>query len=383
MLEARNINGQPVVLLDRTAFYPTGGGQPHDTGTLNGVPVVDVQVVDGEVLHVLASPLNEQAVRGEVNWDRRFDHMQQHTGQHILSAAFEEVCEGETVGFHLGEASCTVDIDRAPLSEEQIAAVERLSNRLVFENREVIAEFVTQEELASMPLRKMPVVEGAVRIVQVAGFDWSPCGGTHVSRTGQIGPIKVSRVERRKKNSRIHFLCGWRALAEMAHKQQVVGELTAHLTTSEDELLASVERLESEGKRLRKALSEAQMALLEHEVTQWQEAALPVNGLCIVSKVFDDRDVNVVREAARRLTEGSGFVALLAISEPRPQLVFASSEDVVADMGQLLRAACALIGGKGGGRPHLAQGGAPPGAPLAQALEEAKRLLELEGIESQ
>ena len=276
-----------------------------------------------------------------------------------------------------------MDINRAPLSDKQIVAVERLSNQIVFEDREVIAGFVDRDELASMPLRKMPVVEGPVRIVQVAGFDWSPCGGTHVSHTGQIGPIKVSRVERRKKTSRIHFLCGWRALADMAHKQQVVSELTSHLTTSEDELLASVERLEAEGKRLRKALSEAQMALLEHEVAQWQEEALSVNGLRTVSKVFTDRDVNVVREAARRLTEASGFVALLAISGPRPQLVFASSEDVAADMGQLMRTACAAIGGKGGGRPHLAQGGAPSGAPLAQALEEARRGLELEGTGSQ
>jgi len=382
-LEVCEFEGQPAVLLDRTAFYPTGGGQPHDTGSLNGVPVVDVQVVDGEVLHVLESPMTEQTIQGEVNWERRFDHMQQHTGQHILSAAFMEVCEGETVGFHLGEASCTVDIDRAPLSDEQIAAVERLSNQVVFEDREVIAGFVDRDELASMPLRKMPVVEGPVRIVQVAGFDWSPCGGTHVGHTGQIGPIKISRVERRNKSSRIHFLCGWRALADMAHKHQVVGELAAHLTTSEDELLASVERLEAEGKRLRKALSDVQMALLEHEVVQWQEEALSVNGLRIVSKVFDDREVNVVREAARRLTEANGFVALLAISEPRPQLVFASAEDVAADMGQLMQVACTAIGGKGGGRPHLAQGGAPAGAPLAQALEEARCLLELEGTESQ
>lgn len=382
VLEAREFEGQPAVVLDRTAFYPTGGGQPNDTGFLNGIPVIDVQVADGEVLHVLESPLTEHVVRGEVDWGRRFDHMQQHTGQHILSQAFMEICEGETVGFHLGEASCTVDIDRAPLSDDQIAAVERLSNQVVFEDREVIAGFVERDELVSMPLRKMPVVEGAVRIVQVAGFDWSPCGGTHTSRTGQVGPIKVSRVERRKKTSRIHFLCGWRTLADMARKQHVVGELMSHFTTSENELLASVERLEAEGKRLRKMLAETQMSLLEHEVAQWQESALSVDGLGIVSKVFDDRDVSVVREAARRLTEAGSFVALLAISEPRPQLVFASSEDVTANMGQLMQAACALIGGKGGGCPHLAQGGAPAGAALALALEEAKRLLETEGTES-
>lgn len=390
ILERREHEGRPAVVLDKTCFYPESGGQPWDTGTLSGAPVVQV-VEEGEsILHVLADesgpgPALETgaAVSGRIDWPRRFDHMQQHTGQHILSAAFEEVCEGETVGFHLGEASCTVDIDRAPLSDEQIAAVERLSNQIVFEDREVIAGFVDRDELASMPLRKMPVVEGPVRIVQVAGFDWSPCGGTHVSHTGQIGPIKVSRVERRKKTLRIYFLCGWRALADIAHKQQVVGELTAHLTTSEDELLSSVERLEVEGKRLRRALSEAQMALLEHEVVQWREGALSISGLRTVSMVFADRDVNVVREAARRLTAASGFVALLAVSEPRPQLVFASSEDVAADMGQLMGAACGVIGGKGGGRPHLAQGGAPAGAPLAEALEEAKRLLELEGTRSQ
>jgi alanyl-tRNA synthetase len=232
-----------------------------------------------------------------------------------------------------------------------------------------------------MPLRKMPVVEGPVRIVQVSGFDWSPCGGTHVSRTGQVGPIKVTHVERRKDVSRVYFLCGWRALADYAHKQQVVGDLTAHLTTSDDGLLPSVERLEAEGKRLRKALSEAQASLLEHEVAAWQASADALGRLRVVRQVFEDRGVNVLREAARRLTEENGFVALLAVAEPRPQLVFASSEDVAADMGQMMRSACEVIGGKGGGRTHLAQGGAPEGALLAQALDEAVRLLEAGGKE--
>ena len=372
VVEARDLGGQTGVVLAETAFYPTSGGQPHDTGRLGEVRVVDVQVDgDGEVVHVVSDELGSGTVHGEIDWARRFDHMQQHTGQHILSQAFVESCGAETVGFHLGEETSTIDLDRALLEDDLVARAEELANRVVLEDRRVTARFVARAELAALPLRKLPVVEGPIRIVQVESYDWSPCGGTHVATAGQVGPVKVVRVERRRDVSRVHFLCGWRALADYAHKQAVVQSLTAHLTTSEDELLASLKRLDEEAKQLHKDLAAAQLALLDAEVGEWLRSAETVGGRRIVRLAFEKRDPGLLREAARRLTEQGGVVALLATQQPQPQFVFAAADDVGAHMGDLIRAATAAVGGRGGGRPGFAQGGAPEGAPVERALDAA------------
>lgn len=389
----RQINGQAAVLLDATAFYPTAGGQPHDTGTLNDAYVVDVIVDEqGEIWHVLDRALdachklgqNDRAVCGTVDWERRFDHMQQHTGQHILSQAFVQVDGVETVGFHLGEEVSTIDLDRAPLHPHVVDQAEKRANEVVMNSSAVSARFVDEGELASLPLRKMPVVEGPIRIVEVAGFDWSPCGGTHVRNTGQIGPIKIVRVERRKEQTRITFSCGWRALSDYDHKHKIVQQLAAHLTTSETEIVASVERLETEAKAVRKELAAAQLQMLEVEVTEWAAQAEPIGQVSVVRRAFDRREESLLKEAARRLVERPRTVALLATRQPRgpgsgPQFVFARSEDLAddpaVDMGSLMRAACASVGGRGGGRPAFAQGGAPGEASADQVLDHAVRQL--------
>jgi alanyl-tRNA synthetase len=372
VVQTREVDGHPAVVLDRTTFYPTSGGQPHDTGLLSGVRVVDVFVdEEGDVVHVLSVGLAGEQVHGEVDWPRRTDHMQQHTGQHILSQAYVEAAGAETVSFHLGEDTSTIDLDRAPLEDDLTARAEAIANRIVMEDRAVTAHFVDADELAELPLRKPPAVEGPIRVVTVASFDWSACGGTHVTATGQVGPIKVVRIERRKDLSRVHFLCGWRALADYQRKQAVVQALTAHLTTSEDELLASIERLEEGSKQLSKELNAAQMALLEVEVGRWLEEAEPVGGQRVVRLSFGERDRTLLREAARQLAEHSGVVALLAAERPQTQFVFAAAEDVDADMGALMRVATAVVGGRGGGHARFAQGGAPEGGPVERALDAA------------
>ncbi|MBN1639659.1 MAG: alanyl-tRNA editing protein, partial [Anaerolineae bacterium] len=293
------------------------------------------------------------------------------TGQHILSQAFVEACGAETVSFHLGEQTCTIDLDRAPLSPTEVARAERLVAAVVMQDRPVVSRFVDQAELADLPLRKAPVVEGPVRIVQVEAFDWSPCGGTHVSRTGEVGLVKVLRVERRKDVSRVHFVCGWRAVADYAHKHEVIQTLTAHLTTSDDEILPSFERLEAELKESRKALFAVQAELLEYQVCDWLAHATPCGEYRIVQVALGDADPALLREAARRVTEHEGTVALLATAEPRPQFVFAAAEGVGVDVGELMRTATATVGGRGGGRGQFAQGGAPEGTSVQGVLDAA------------
>src|SRR5262249_53879968 len=196
VVDARVVGDRPHVVLDRTAFYPTSGGQPFDTGCLGGVPVVDVfDRDDGEVVHVLGAPLNgTTSVRGAVDWARRFDHMQQHTGQHILSAAFDREVAARTTSFHLGAEAATIDLDRE-LTPSQIAAAERAANWVVWEDRPVTVRFATAEEASRLPLRKEPVRTGRLRLVEVTDFDLSACGGTHVQRTGMIGVIAVAGWE--------------------------------------------------------------------------------------------------------------------------------------------------------------------------------------------
>jgi alanyl-tRNA synthetase len=387
------IEGQPAVELEATAFYPTAGGQPHDIGTLNEAAVIAVQVDDeGRILHILDRPLAQVEVEGAIDWSRRLDHMQQHTGQHILSQAFDQVCEAKTVGFHLGESQSTIDLvgprmagPGAPLATEQVERAEQAANEVVMSALPVTAHFVDDDELATLPLRKPPAVEGQIRIVEVQGYDWSACGGTHVQNSGQVGPIKVVRTERRNEKTRIHFVCGARALDDYASKHKTVQTLASHLTTSESELLPSVERMEAEIKEARKAHLAVQTQLLSYQVEDWIAKAETVGSTRIVQLAFDQRDSNLLKETARRLTEQPGVVALLATRQPRPQYVFARSEDWGANalapnmgaphMGELMRASCAVTGGRGGGRPQFAQGGAPQDTPVEPVLDHARQQL--------
>jgi len=371
VVERRRCGDRVAVVLDRTAFYPTSGGQPHDTGTLNQVSVVDVCVAeDGVILHVVDGELNDVLVHGEIDWERRFDHMQQHTGQHILSQAFVRTCGAETVGFHLGEGVSTLDLDRAELGADQLAEAEHLANELVFSACGVEARFVEDGELETLPIRKAPVVEGPVRVVRIGEFDWSLCGGTHVSNSGQVGPIKVVKTERRRRSARVYFVCGRRAVRDYARKHEIVTALAGHLTTSEAELMASVERMEAREKELQKALQKTQGQLVAYQAAGWIAQAERVGEWKVVRQTLDC-DVSVLRQAARVLTESAGVIALLASRTLRTQFVFACSKDVSVDMRRAMRAACAAVGGRGGGQPGFAQGGGPDGADIAAALDRA------------
>ena len=371
-------NDHQAVVLDRTAFYPNSGGQPADRGTLGGVAVLDVVVRegDGAIVHILDGVPPGGEVEGLLDWPRRFDHMQQHTGQHILSAAFEQLLDADTVGFHLGVEMSTIDVDVARLEPEAVIPLEKLVNRVVWENRSVSTYSVTPDELASLPLRRPPVVEGAVRIVEVGGvgpgsetagvepvhsFDVNPCGGTHVAHTGEVGLIKIVRLDHRGDETRVEFLCGERALRDYQAKNEMTYRLAGMLTVGHWELDRAVERLQTEAKQLRQDLRRARKLLLEVEASELAATAVVHKTYRVVWRVWEPpgRSPEELRGLAQELARLPGMVALLTGIGERTHFCFARAEEVDLDVAALLREACAQLDGKGGGRPHLAQGSAP------------------------
>jgi alanyl-tRNA synthetase len=383
VIACRELDGKPAVALDRTAFYPTAGGQPNDTGTLNGVPVVDVVAEDGLIWHVLESSkadcqfAPQDEVSGALDWPRRFDHMQQHTGQHVLSQAFIETHRAETVAFHLGASYCTIDLNRVDLSPGALAEVEAAANAVVDAALPVTATFFAEADLTSVPLRRPPKVSGQIRVVEVAGFDWSACGGTHVRNTAEVGLIKVVGAERRGPETRITFLCGKRARGDYTRLQALAEGLAGKFTVGQHELSEAVDRLLAEHKVVRKELSELEdQWAAATAAALWVDAQPPPHGdlrrgkYRVVAQVLDC-SLERAKRVAQVLRANSGAVIFLGVRGERPQLIFTRGDDVALDAGALLRTAAAAGGGRGGGRPDWAQGGVPTNEGLEKALTAA------------
>lgn len=379
------------LILDKTCFYPTSGGQPHDQGILNGIPVSDVfeREDDGAIVHVVSgqmegpvlstvegsAPEKGETVHGQIDWERRFDHMQQHTGQHILSQAFLQLLGAETVGFHLSAEASTIDVDKAPLEAAQLDKVEELANTIVFADRPVRTYFVDPNRMEDLALRKQPVVTGPIRIVEVEGFDSSPCGGTHVKAAGEVGPIAIAKSERRGSETRVEFLCGGRALADYRRQRHIVGELASQFSVGDWELVEAVKRLDEEAKRHRKALIVTQDQLMDYEATRLWAEAEEYGNLRIVRAVLPEGDGGTLKGLTQRLANKEACIALLGLKSDKALLAFARSADLPYDMSALLKKACQIIGGGGGGRPDMAQGGGPEEDRLEEALEFALEAL--------
>lgn len=369
---------QPALVLEATCFYPDSGGQPHDTGLLNGVAVVDVRELEGRIVHLLAEPLDADTVHGVVDWQRRFDHMQQHTGQHILSQAFERSLGASTVSFHLGEEASTIDLALSSLDEEDAARVEDLANRIVMEDRPVTALVHHEGEVASLDLRKIPDGQERVRVVSIEAFDQCGCGGTHVRTTGEVGIVHILRWERRRDQTRIEFACGWRAARDYRAKELTCRALAGQLSVGIEELPEAMARLAEAEQAARRQAESLRKRLLDAELPRLAQEAERVGGLRVLCRVLEEYDAGNMRYLAGHLTQEPGYVALLAVTDPSPQICFARSEDVNIDMGRLLREATAPYGGRGGGKPHLAQGGGLAAHDLARALQDARALLEVQ-----
>jgi alanyl-tRNA synthetase len=350
----------PAVILNQTFFYPTSGGQPHDTGLLNGVPVVEVVIreADGAILHVLEAELPFEQVAGQINWARRFDHMRHHTGQHILSQAFIRVAQAETVGFHLSPDSVTIDLNTSNIPAAQVEEAEDLANQIVAENRRVRAWFPTDEELTAIQLRKVPEVGGKLRIVDIGGFDLTACGGTHVAQTGEIGVIKVLSATRRGETLRVEFRCGDRALLDYRQKHQLMSQLAAELTTGYADVPAALDRLREQNKTLQRDLRTLRAMLLEAEAERLWQAGDRSAGMVVVAQAFEGRETDEVRQLVQALIAHPGTVAIGGAAGEKAQLIVGRSDDLNMDVVPVLKRGLAALGvERGGGRPSFAQGG--------------------------
>jgi alanyl-tRNA synthetase len=364
------------VSLDHSAFYPTSGGQPFDTGLLRTastmgshleIPVEQVEEDDtGTVWHAIQQPLaTGTEVECEVDWQRRFDHMQQHTGQHLLSAVFVRQLQASTVSFHLGEHTSTIDLAISAIAHHSLERVERIANEIIGENRPVTISYASRAEaesmLASGELRKLPDREGTIRVIDIADLDRNACGGTHVRATGQIGGLLIRRIEKVSRGMRVEFVCGLRAIRTARADAAVLTETSGLLSTGAPELPGLIKQMLADSKTATKERQKLREELATYQASELVKDAPLENGIRFISRGWKDRDRDYVRLLATRAAAAApATIALFRAEETDPTRIFlARSPDLKFNCGQILKEALAILGLRGGGSPDLAQGEVP------------------------
>jgi alanyl-tRNA synthetase len=385
VVPAAEINARHGVFLDRTAFYPTSGGQVHDTGWISPVEgnadqqrlrVAEVaETEDGRVVHYIEAdrpPERGTRIRGLIDPARRRDHMQQHSGQHVLSAAFIHLFNVPTLSFHMGDEACSIDLDTPSLGAGQIEEAEALANQIVQENRPVEIKFVSQGDAQELGLRKPPRADkDELRLIDIRDFDLSACGGTHVTNTGQIGSILLRKTEKVRQGWRVEFVCGQRAVAaarrDYTTLTEAAGLFSGHIRDVPQQVRKSLEEVRTAHKASERLLEE----LAEVQAETLLAKTVPAGGRKLVVRSYRDRDMAFIRLLAQKLTRTeANVIALLAASSEPVSFVFAQSKGLPFDMGALLKEALAKLGGRGGGSKDLAQGGAPKAEDVNAALGE-------------
>ncbi|MEH7416973.1 DHHA1 domain-containing protein [Neobacillus drentensis] len=371
--QERDETGRNYIVLNQTAFYPTGGGQPHDTGRIAERAVIDVEEVNGEIRHYLDAPLQvaDTEVSCTIDWERRFDHMQQHAGQHILSAAFDHLFGYKTVGFHMGPENLTIDLETEELTKEEAAKAEELANRIILENRPIETKWVTAEELSQYDLRKETKVKENIRLVIIPEFDYNGCGGTHPKGAGEVSAVKILDWEKQRKNIRIQFACGLRVIKKLGEKQEVILELTNLLNAPEKDMQQAVIRLLENEKQLTKLLEQSKESLLQYEAKE-----LASKDQSVVTKVFENRTIQELQKLARMIAADheNSLAFFVSTDGTRIQVVLAKGKARTENMKKLIGEILPMIHGKGGGNDSFAQGG---GEALLTGEQILDRLLSL------
>ena len=373
---------RPALVLDRTAFYPTSGGQISDTGWItsdsNKLRVTEVaDTEDGKVIHYLEAPIKDlkpgTRVRGLIDPTRRRDHMQQHSGQHVLSAAFIRLFKMPTVSFHMADDYCSIDLDTPTLTKDQVESAERLANEIVLENRPVDVRYVTRDEATKLGLRKLPPADrDQLRLIDIRDFDLTACGGTHVSHTGQIASILLRKTEKVRQGWRVEFVAGQRAVATARRDFTTLTETAALFSAHIYDVPQQARKSLDEIKSLRKQREQSQEELAAATAATLLAETSEANGRKLIVRTFPDRDLSFIKLLAQKLTRHSiPAIALLATKSPQPSLIFAQSAGQPHDMGALMKETMARLNGRGGGSKDLAQGGISTADALDSALSEA------------
>jgi alanyl-tRNA synthetase len=376
--KSERVSGWTAVTLDRTAFYPTGGGQPSDTGTLDGSRVLEcIDAEDEGVLHVVQGRAPEigALVRGRIDWARRLDHIQQHTGQHILSQAFITLFNAPTKGFRVLNQCCEIDVEIAHPTNELIERAVELANNVIWEDRSITVKTASPEEAAKLPLRKESTRQGDLRLIEIEGFDLTPCGGTHAYRSGEVGIVAVRTWERAKGLTRIEFVAGGRALADYRRANHTARSVAALFSSARDDAPKLATRMVEENKELHRRLRVLEELAARVEADELFASTTENSaGVRVVTRVLEGRDPESLKHIAQALITRPMTIALLASREAdAARLVFARSMDAPGDMNALMREACAMIDGRGGGKADMAQGGGKNVARLEECLEFARQ----------
>ncbi len=381
VLEAGEEKGRPYVILEETCFYPESGGQPADRGWFNNVAVTDVQIRGGIIYHFLERPIRDDVVTGSIDWHRRYDFMQQHTGQHMISRALEEVANARTVSVHLGEEYTSIELDVRNVSEDGINKAVELANRVIREKRQVRIHFVSPEEAGKLNLRKPPPEVKVVRIVEIEGFDYSPCGGTHVATTSEVGLIQVVGQEKIRGHVRLFFQIGDRALRDYREKVRLIRDLSRELTSGETELLPRIRDMKYQMKQLHKQMARLRGELAQYQASRALEHAETVGPYQLVSHVYREMVPEVLKAFADEALRQPGVVvAVFATDGVQLRWLLARSDDVPLNLAELTTDLLHLIQARGGGSPQRIQGGGNNPEGINQFLQRFKeKMLQEQG----
>lgn len=362
------------ILLDKTYFYPEGGGQPSDTGYIESSSVTYVYEKEGHIYHIVETkPSKIKKVKCSIDWNKRYDHMQQHLGQHILSASLIELFDAHTIGFHLGKDYSTIDINKT-ISDDDFKEAEVMANEIILNNTAVQVLYPTDSELKKLPLRKLPPkTDEQIRLVRIGDFDINPCCGTHPLSTIEVQLIKITKWEKYKNGMRIEFLCGKRAIEDYNLKHNRIRGIAKLLSVSEDDALQNIERITKELREANSELKSLKDEIAEYVVEKMVLNAESIKDIKIIREVYDDVDLKYINTLTSKLGAYPNVVALFGLeSEDKAHLVFTRSKDLkIINMGSLLKDTITLIDGKGGGSDFSAQGGGRNNNNLESCLEYA------------
>ncbi|MBN2395825.1 MAG: hypothetical protein JXC36_05095 [Candidatus Atribacteria bacterium] len=380
ILEQFISNEKFALILDQTCFYPEAGGQTCDKGMINGIPVLDVQEENGNIIHYLRDDLHMNSgeyIHGEIDWKERFDHMQQHSGQHILSATLIELYQKETQSFHMGKEICTLDIPFVSLGDQQTREIEKRANQIIYENRPIDHYYLDDtSKIAEKNIRKAQKNHERLRIIEIKNYDVTACGGTHCSSTGEIGMIKIIGYEKQKENLRISFVCGYRALRDYQMKNTITNHLSRIFTTGIDCLEEYVIRLSKEKMDLSKQYHKIEKKVHQLEADDLKRNNLKEkNGIVMISKLFSDQDLQSLKEIASVLTNQENYVAILGTENPEPIVCIACSKNLFFRMDELIKEITLNYQGKGGGSRFIAMTRLERKDDIRQALKMADDLI--------